>query len=111
MERRYCHRRCGIPADRLEHDRNRLHPDLPHLFGDHEAVSVVGNNEWCFDAVYARETCDRVLEHSTDADKRQELFRVKLARKRPEPRARTAGKNDRRYQYELLILMDITART
>ncbi len=95
-----CHRgdrnrgRSVTPA-RLENDRLRLRPRFQQLLGDQEAMTFVANDDRTRNVLDTRKPRQRLLQHRSLADERQQLLRIQLPRKRPQASAGAAGKNDR----------------
>ncbi len=83
---------CGVASDGLEHDGLGLDLELPELFGDQESVCVVAHHDRRR-GVQALEAQRRLLQHGARTDQGEELFRVELARQRPEPGAGAARQN------------------
>ena len=90
LEGRESNGRGGVAPDRLKNNVVRQLVELAQLFGHQEAVLFVTDDHRFMD-FKARESGDGFLQHGVLPEQAEELFRVKLARHRPETTAGTAS--------------------
>ncbi|SLU07013.1 Uncharacterised protein [Klebsiella quasipneumoniae] len=87
--------RGGVAPDRLKNNVVGQLVELAQLFGHQEAVLFVTDDHRFMD-FKARESGDGFLQHGVLPVQPEELFRVKLARHRPETTAGTTSHNYRK---------------
>ncbi len=91
---RHRRRRRRVAAAGLEDDFRRRDAGLPRLLGDNEPVFLVAD-EHRPGVPLISQARRRFLQKGRRCDQRQELFRVKRPRHWPQPRSRSAAKDDR----------------
>ena len=83
-------RRSGIAPHRLQQDIG-LDADLGELLQHHEAIGGVGDHDRPLEQRRVGDPQQRVLKGRARSEQRQELFRMNLARGRPQPRSGAAA--------------------
>ncbi len=87
--------RRGVAPDRLKYNVIRQLIELAQLFSHQETMLFVTDDHRFMD-FKARESGNGFLQHGVLPEQTEELFRVKLARHRPETTAGTASHNYRK---------------
>ena len=93
-QRSRSHGRGRVAPHRFEDERCGRQPHLTQLFRDDEAVVFVADHHGRVHARPLGHAQRRVLQHGVLARQRQQLLRELFARKRPQARACTTGKDD-----------------
>lgn len=89
-------RRRGVASHRLEYDLWRTYADLAELFGDDEAILLVGDDQRTRVDLAAGEVLQAqrgLLQQRALAGKGEELLGIALARRRPQSGAGAAGED------------------
>jgi hypothetical protein len=86
--------RGGVPPRRLEHDGGWLDPGGSQLLGDQETVGLVADDDRWRESVVVGDPAGGVLQQAVLTNQRQHLFRVQLARQRPQAGPRPTREDD-----------------
>jgi hypothetical protein len=72
------HGRGRVSANRLEDDRAGFLAGLTQLFGGHETMGLVADNQWRMPIGQSIQAQCGILQHGMLTDQRQQLLRVKF---------------------------------